>query len=240
MSTTNIFLKSIYIEPQCFIEIIRNVAQKQFSNKKRNGFLIEEKADNSLSGYFIRELPTEMKVFSSDKNRIIKQVFYKSVLVYFEIHRDENLLEISSTNSDAAAFLAEISRLSKFKILISDFQIPFDKVVDILRRDRFSFYIQKVKVRDYPIWEGVIAECSFTLTNQSEWEKLFSKCSEKIESLTIFFDEIGREGVKVSFHKEGIIILPRGISELEREKILEIKNKIIRGIINAGRTECCW
>lgn len=160
------------MKPEQFIEIADVITERKFSNKRQNGFLLEERNDSLLSGYFIRELPTEIKVYNSDENRIANKITYNTGLVYFEIYPEENFLEISSTKSDVAAFLIELSRLSKFMISISEFIIPFDFVVNFLRRNGFSFYIQKVKVRDSPIWDGIIAECSFTLASYSE-EKTF-------------------------------------------------------------------
>ncbi|MBO8161978.1 MAG: hypothetical protein H0Z24_10155 [Thermosipho sp. (in: Bacteria)] len=241
MSVKSIYFKRFIMNCEDFVRFGNQLEQQHFSAHFQKGFIIEERTDYSLLGHYIREMPTEVTKFNHQENKIIEDTTFLTILVSFKIDIGRQFLEISSSKDYVSALLVELSKQAKFKFSIMDFYFDFKRVINVLKKKNIFFKVLNIKIKDFLLYDGVKGDCTFTVGDNSLVEKYFYNYLNNIQTFSILLHEVGSNGLRITFHREGAIFLPRKLDALQKERAEEIKDLIVEGVTDDARgTECYW
>lgn len=221
MSSSNLFLFGIKFESD--ISPIQLVEKLENDILDETRFVIDNYSEYSCSGVYIYTLVYKISEYNFETSSFQVVTRKKYVTAEFHIDMKNEMMDIWGSSQNAKKIITALSLALDNKIIIEPLGLSFCKIIDYLSNQR-DICIGKVTASQIPINDGVLADCTFDMSNNEQPFGIIEKYKKNIVKISFKWK---CEGAFISMmvHTTGALKIYRlrhSVEDRELKKIYEL------------------
>ncbi|WP_418755479.1 hypothetical protein [Eubacterium ventriosum] len=199
-----------------------------FANTEKSYCKINEQSDNYIGGCYIYESLQNQTIYNIIKNEFETIKTTKQNIVKFDMFLLNGILLLWGSKKASTFFLTMLEQASCNMLVIDYNRTDFKTMLKRLMKDSLVLF-SKMKIVDIIIDDGIIANCSVSLSNYSNVTELINKYMDSISQITVLLGQ-DMYGVSMTLFSSGSVVVYKDRDDIDSEVMNSINLMIGGGI----------
>lgn len=181
MASSNILLYNIKFDRKYSTDEIVDKIEHDLLDETR--IAVEQYDDESLSGIYIYTEIHKTQEYNFELNNFEIITQKKYIVTEFHIDIENNYMDVWGNSKNAQRIISAISLAFDNHIVIEPMELKFTRMVDYLSREE-GIYVGRVTARQVVLSDGLLADCSFDLSNENAPFEMIEKYKRNIQKIS--------------------------------------------------------
>ena len=214
-------------------ELEKNMSIEQLENKilienseDDDKFIINEDCNNMLDGYYITYYNSKDIFYNNNTNSLETVIVKRNLIIPFCIDLNNKILDVWGSKSNANKLVVKLGILLNHKVTIEAIIINLENIVTKLKNKNVK--IGNVKIDNYQIEKGIIANCIFDLKNHKNQLEIIKKYTNNLVKLSLLLSNGEDEALTIIINKNGSVVIYKAKEDISFEILEVIRDICVR------------
>ncbi len=181
MASSSILLYNIKFDRKYLMDEIVNKIEQDLLDETR--IAVEQYNNESLSGIYIYTEIYKTQEYNFERNNFEVITQKKYIVTEFHIDIENGYMDVWGNIKNAQRIISTISLAFDNHIVIEAMELKFARMIDYLSREE-GIYVGRVTARQVVLSDGLLADCSFDLSDENAPFEMIEKYKRNIQKVS--------------------------------------------------------
>ncbi|EHI96919.1 hypothetical protein CDLVIII_0181 [Clostridium sp. DL-VIII] len=225
MATNSLQFLKFELEKNMSVEELENKILTE-NSEDDDKFIINEDCNNMLDGYYITYYNSKDIFYNSDTNSLETVIVKRNLIIPFCIDLNNKILDVWGSKTNANKLVVKLGILLNHKVTIDAIIINLENIVTKLKNKNVK--IGNVKIDNYQIEKGIIANCIFDLKNHNNQLEIIKKYTKNLVKLSLILSNEEDEALTIIINNNGSVVIYKAKEDISFEILEVIRDICVR------------